>query len=99
MIRKFSELKIAIDPMAMKIATFLMENKSATPRDLISRFGLVRELAFKIFDTTTHAFGPGGKGLEWFANKIEYFFHHPKTWQKYLTEYDKSPKNNKLLGF
>jgi hypothetical protein len=55
---------------AVEIADHLMRHV-ATAHDLRVKFGLDLKQAQRIGDLTRTAFGPGGKGFNWFVKKIE----------------------------
>ena len=56
---------------ARMIAEYLMRNSTTPVYQLAAKFGLSGEQAQDIRDLTPTAFGPGGKGIEWFVKQVE----------------------------
>ena len=56
---------------AKEIAEHVMLSGLATPHDLKVKFNLGLKEADKIYRLSAYAFGPGGKGFNWYVKKVE----------------------------
>jgi len=56
---------------AKEIAEHVMLSGLATPHDLKVKFNLGLKEADKIYRLSAYAFGPGGKGFDWYVKKVE----------------------------
>jgi hypothetical protein len=56
---------------AKEIAEHVMLSGLTTPHDLKVKFGLDLKSADKAYRLSAYAFGPGGKGFNWYVKKIE----------------------------
>lgn len=59
-----------LDTLARGIAKAYQDRVKA-PHDLVSKYGLSLAQATKIYDLSSSAYGPSGKGEAWFIKKIK----------------------------